>query len=89
MFIRVWANFWLSHCCRSCYRLIIYDRINLVLVLIENYYIKGSIVMGLPVKWMVYDGKSQTKMGYPYFRKPLYIYIEAFEHILKDLKSDH
>jgi hypothetical protein len=45
------------------------------------------IVMGLPLKWMVYDGKSQTKTGYPYFRKPLYI--EPFEHILKDLKSDH
>ena len=30
--------------------------------------------LGLPQKWMVYKGKSQSKMdddwGYPYFRKP-------------------
>ena len=30
--------------------------------------------MGVPLKWMVYKGKSPSKMdddwGYPYFRKP-------------------
>ena len=37
-------------------------------------YIWGVPLMGVPLKWMVYKGKSPSKMdddwGYPYFRKP-------------------